>query len=157
MTTKALSCLIVLAAVGMTGCDSNPVRRVPFQVPVVAWNDDGDYLEKRVGPGLVADEQSPIPDVPKPIGFKPVRSQCSSAFDGVARTVTHIYQGRGRAAETVLFYNQQLPLFGWNRVDKQAHEDGSTSMYYDKGAESLGLRFSDRHGIATIEVYITPR
>ena len=157
MTSKVLSCLMVLLVIWTSGCDTNPVKRVPFQVPMVAWNDDGDYLPKRVGPGLVADEASPIPDVPKPIGFTPVRSLCSSTFDGAARTVTHVYQGRGRAAETVLFYNQQLPYYDWQRVDKQTHEDGSTTLYYDKGNETLGLRLSDLHGIATIEVYLTPR
>jgi len=157
MTTKALSCLIILTCLASIGCDRNPVKRVPFQVPVVAWNDDGEYLPKRVGPGLVANEQSPIPDVPVPIGFKPVKSLSSSSFDGVARTVTHIYQGRGRSAEAAIFYRQQLPLNQWRRVDKQVHEDGSTSLYYDKGAESLGMRMSDRNGIITLEVYITPR
>ncbi|RMH22350.1 MAG: hypothetical protein D6698_01275, partial [Gammaproteobacteria bacterium] len=71
----------------LVGCKSNPVKRVPFQVPVVAFTDDGQYLPQRVGPGLVADLDSPIPDVPMPIGFKPVISRCSSSFDGVARTV----------------------------------------------------------------------
>ncbi len=157
MTTKALGCLAVFCAVFLTGCDTNPVKRVPFKVPVVAWSDDGDYLPKRVGPGLVAMEQSPIPDVPMPIGFKPLRTQCSSSFDGSARLVTHVYQGRARTSETILFYRQQLPLYHWQHVDKQVHEDGSMSLHYTKGAEALGMRFSERHGTATIEVYIAPR
>jgi hypothetical protein len=158
MTTKALGCLAaVLFAMFLAGCDTNPVRRVPFKVPVVAWTDDGDYLPKRVGPGLVAMENSPIPDVPMPIGFKPVRSECSSSFDGMSRTVSHVYQGRARAAEVVLFYSQQLSLHGWQRVEKQNHDDNSTSLHYTKGAESLGIRFSDRHGTTTIEVYLSPR
>jgi hypothetical protein len=161
MNGKGLSILVlvvwgVVAGV-LSGCHSNPVGRVPFEVPVVAWNDDGEYLPKRVGPGLVAAEGSPIPDVPMPIGFKPVVSRCSSSFDGTARTVTHVYQGRARAAEAVLFYRQQLPLHGWSPVDKQVHDDGSTSLYYTKGAESLGMRLSGRFKTATIEVYITPR
>jgi len=157
MPYKALPILILITATALCGCNQNPTRRVPFEVPVVAWNDDGQYLPKRVGPGLVASEASPIPDVPIPIGFKPVVSQCSSSFDGVARTVTHVYQGRARLPETVLFYRQQLPLDGWLRVDKQVHEDGSNSLHYTKGAEALGLRLSGRFNTATIEVYLTPR
>ncbi len=153
MNGKALPILMLVAAglvAGVAGCHRNPVARVPFDVPVVAWNDDGEYLPKRVGPGLVAAVDSPIPDVPMPIGFKPVVSQSSSSFDGAARTVTHVYQGRSRAVETVLFYRQQLPLHDWLPVDKQTHDDGSTSLYYTKGAESLGLRLSERFKTATI-------
>lgn len=158
MTTKALGCLAaVLFAMFLAGCDANPVKRVPFQVPAVAWTDDGDYLPKRTGPGLVAMEQSPIPDVPMPIGFKPLRSESTSSFDGVSRTVTHIYQGRARTSETVLFYRQQLSLHGWVQVDKQVHEDGSRSLHYTKGSEALGIRLSERYGIATVEVYIAPQ
>lgn len=154
---KALAVLALLVCSAISGCKSNPVGRVPFQVPVVAFTDEGEYLPKRVGPGLVAMNDSPIPDVPMPIGFKPLVGQSSSSFDGVSRTVTHIYQGRARAAETVLFYRQQLPLFGWEPVGKQVGEDGTTSLHYTKGAESLGMRLSDRFNTATIEVYITPR
>lgn len=156
-TGLALAFLIALTAAFTSGCNSNPTKRVPFQVPVVAFNDDGEYLPKRVGPGLVAATESPIPDVPMPIGFKPVVSQCSSSFDGVARTVAHVYQGRARAAEAVLFYRQQLPLFNWEPTDMQTHEDGSTSLYYTKGAESLGMRLNNRFNTTTIEVYVTPR
>lgn len=149
--------LIALTAALTAGCNSNPTGKVPFQVPVVAFNDDGEYLPKRVGPGLVAATESPIPDVPMPIGFKPVVSQCSSSFDGVVRTVTHVYQGRARAAEAVLFYKQQLPLFGWELSDKQVHEDNSTTLYYTKGAESLSMRLSNRFNTTTIEAYIAAR
>jgi len=156
--TLSVLMLIVAGTAGLLGgCHSNPVRKVPFEVPVVAFTDDGAYLAKRVGPGLVASEASPIPDVPMPIGFKPVVSKSSSSFDGAARTVTHVYQGRARSVETVLFYRQQLPLQGWSPVDKQVYDDHSTSLHYVKGAESLGLRLSERFNVATIEIYMTPR
>lgn len=149
--------LIALSAALVAGCNSNPVEKVPFQVPMVAFNSDGEYLPQRVGPGLVAATDSPIPDVPMPIGFKPVTSMCSSSFDGIARTVTHVYQGRARAAEAVLFYKQQLPLFGWELTDKQVHGDNSTTLFYTKGAESLSMRLSNRFNITTIEAYIAAR
>lgn len=148
MTTKALGCMGLLLALIVTGCNS---------YPVVAWTDDGDYLPQRAGPGLVAAEQSPIPDVPMPIVFMAVPSRCSSSFDGVARTVIHVYQGRAKTSETALFYRQQLPLFNWQFEDRQVNENGSVIMYYNKGAESLALQLSDKHTIATIEIYITPR
>lgn len=156
-TGQLAAILIALPAALVAGCNSNPVGKVPFQVPVVAFNDDGQYLSQRVGPGLVAATESPIPDVPMPIGFKPVVSRCSSSFDGVVRTVVHVYQGRARAAEAVLFYRQQLPLFGWEPADKQAHEDGSTTLYYTKGAESLSMRLDNRFNTTTIEAYIAAR
>jgi len=141
----------------LVGCKSNPVKRVPFQVPVVAFTDDGQYLPQRVGPGLVADLDSPIPDVPMPIGFKPVISRCSSSFDGVARTVTHVYQGRATAAETAIFYRQQLPFFKWELQNRTDQEDGSIILNYTKGREALNVRVSSRFNVSTVEVYITPR
>ena len=154
---KTLTILILIITGPLAGCNSNPTKKVPFEVPVVAFNDDGQYLPKRVGPGLVADTESYIPDVPMPIGFKPVVSQCSSSFDGVARTVNHVYQGRARAAETVLFYRQQLPIYDWKLMDKQVHDDETTSLHFVKGSETLSLRLSDRFNVATIEVYMSPR
>ena len=80
MLYKAISILSLIVATAIGGCHSNPTRRVPFEVPMVAWNDDGQYLPKRVGPGLVAAVDEPIPDVSMPIGFKPVISHSSRSW-----------------------------------------------------------------------------
>ena len=62
--------------------------------PIWVYSDDGDLLAKPSGGGLVVDPDSPIPDVPKPIGFVPVPSKSSVSTADGQRTVTHVYQGR---------------------------------------------------------------
>jgi len=107
------------------------------QTPVVAFNDDGSYLGYKGGKGLVARSDSPIPDVPMPVGFKPVISRSSSSFDGLVRTVNHTYQGRSNVADAVAFYRGQLPLHQWQFVNRTDNTDGSTILTFTKGRERL--------------------
>lgn len=121
--------IIVLALLGV-GC-----QRV--KTPVIAFTDDGDYLGYKGGEGLVASAQSPIPDVPMPIGFKPVVSQSSSEFDGRVRQVHHVYQGRADHPDAVTFYRVGLPMHDWRFVRRVDQPDGSTTQSFTKGNESL--------------------
>lgn len=122
--------VITLLVVGGFGCQH-------VKTPVIAFNDDGSYLGYRGGKGLVAKSDSPIPDVPMPVGFKAVVSRSSSTFDGMVRTVNHTYQGRGGYGDTVEFYRGQLPLHRWQLVSRVDQPDASTSMTYTKGREQL--------------------
>ena len=74
-----LTGLIALGSLplGPTGCTS---AGGPF--PVFAYSDDGDLLPKPSSAGLVVDPNSPIEDVPKPIGFVGVPSRSTSRVDG---------------------------------------------------------------------------
>ena len=145
--------LLVLMGLGslLSGCttgDAGPL-------PVVAFSDDGAFLTRQFGDGLVVDERSPIPDVPKPMRFEPVPSRCSSSFDGYARTVTHVYQGRADFEDILAFYQVQIPAHGWRPAGNPA-ADGPIQSYA-KGPESLQVSVSSAGGVATITVVIRPR
>jgi len=153
---RMLPLLIVLAGLG-AGCEN-------VKTPVIAFTDDGDYLGYRGGKGLVASDQSPIPDVPMPIGFKPVVSKSSSSFDGQVRSVNHVYQGRAKHADAVAFYRNILPIHGWSFVNRSDQNDGTTIQTFTKGRETLEV-FTQQGTLAgnidssvtTIVITIGPR
>ena len=142
--------LLALTALPLAGCtgDAGPL-------PVVAFSDDGAFLTRQFGQGLVIDEDSPIPDVPKPMRFVPVPSRSSSSFDGYARTVTHVYQGRADFEDILAFYQTQIPEHGWQPAGNPAANGPIQS--YAKGPEALQVSVSSAGGVATITVVIRPR
>jgi len=126
------------------------------KTPVLAFSDDGDYLQRDVGPGLVASPNPLIPDVPMPIGFKAVTSQSTWHYDGRVRVVNHVYQGHAKQGDTVAFYQQALPDNHWTLTDIQSVGD-ATVMNYTKGPERLELNASQGWGITTIKIQIAGR
>ncbi|MEX0655014.1 MAG: hypothetical protein WD534_00515 [Phycisphaeraceae bacterium] len=126
-------------------------------LPRAAFTDDGDYLPPQSGPGLVARDRSPIPDVPLPIGFVAVPSRSEARIGASAREVRHVYQGRSNTAEVVNFYRQHLPRHGWSSQGRERDADGTTVMRYTKGPESLRVRIGERHSVVTTIVTLGPR
>ena len=141
------SLLFVVCATGFVGGCSY------IKTPVLAFSDNGDYLEPTVGDGLVASPESYIPDVPFPIGFKAVPSQCTSSFDGRVRTITHLYQGHAKLGETEQFYMTQLPRNDWRFTDSTSVGE-TTSTTYTKGAERLTVQTDHSYGVMTITIHI---
>jgi len=152
MTPRARLILMVPLVAALVGCEGGRSA-----VPLVGFTDDGTHVPAPVGPGLVADPDSPIPDVPMPIGFEPVPSKSGSSFDGRARTVLHVYQGRGTIAEAAQFYRQQLRGYGWSFTGRSDDTDGATVLNFEKGPERLRVRLTQRRIITTITVNIAPR
>lgn len=148
--------LLICAGLLVMGCQRAPVSLPPFGV-----SNDYQWLPGQPGPGLVADPGSPIPDVPRPIGFKVLTDRSDSSFDGVARTVHHVYQGLGSAGEAVAFYRQQLQTDGWTATGMHG---GATEkrgadivLTYTKGAEDLHVAIGTRGNVTTLVIDIAPR
>lgn len=126
------------------------------KTPVVAFSDDGQYLPRDVGDGLVAAPDSKIPDVPMPIGFKADRNKSHWTWNGRARTVYHVYQGHAKQGDAVEFYQRTLPDYGWSLVDIQSVAD-SAVVRYTKGPEQLAITTSQGWGVSTITIEIKAR
>lgn len=144
---KLLPMLMLVVLLG-PGCQH-------VQTPVVAFTEDGQYLGYKGGEGLVARSDSPIPDVPMPVGFRPVISQSSSAFDGLVRSVNHTYQGRSNVADTVAFYRGHLALHDWQFVSRTDNTDGSTTLRHVKGGEQLEVYVRQGTLARTIDSSVT--
>lgn len=146
MTRFITTCLASLLLLAATGCSY-------VKTPVVAFNDDGQYLSKDVGEGLVSSPNPLIPDVPIAVGFKAVASQCHWQYDGNVRVVHHVYQGHAEAGDAVEFYQRTLPSHKWSLVDMQAIGD-STVLRYTKGPESLKITTKDGWAVSTVTINI---
>jgi hypothetical protein len=146
------TCLFVMAVMvsvaAVTGCAE--------RVHVLSLSSDGQYLAPQTGEGLVARRDSPIPDLPIPIGFVVVADQSRVEARGLSRYVRHVYQGRASMADVSRFYRHHAPLHQWRAIGEQTG-DGQTLMWFTKGSERLTLKLSRHGGIVSIVVWITDR
>lgn len=142
---RGLSLALLLCLLALPACQTAPVS-----IPPVNLTQDRQILMGRPGPGLVADPKSPIPDAPKPIGFKPIASQCSSSFNGITRTVHHVYQGIASTNETVQFVRQHVPNDGWKFLDFRSETGNAAVLVYTKGREALTVTVKATPTVATL-------
>lgn len=141
-------CLVALSAalaLSLGGCSRNPVA---------TFSQDLQYLSKQPGPGLVADPQSPIPDVPHPIGFKPLVAPDAPPSTGAGRDLRHVYQGRASLADVRLFYTQQLRLADWEDLRVRFSEFGEFALSANKRGEVLALRAKQEGKRTTVVVTV---
>ena len=143
--------VLLLAVAATTGCGK------AFMSSMLGYSDEWQALPSRVGPGLVAQMQAPIPDVPMPIGFRPVVARSSSSFDEYARHVKHVYQGKASSAEVIRFYQRRLPNDNWQFVDMQEDTVGAAVLNFVKGPEQLRLRIHRQFRVTTVIVNIQPQ
>lgn len=151
-----LVCLLVLIGTPpmLTGCSGS--GQGPF--PVFAYSDDGDLLPRPSGAGLVVDKDSPIPDVPKPIGFVAVPSKSYSSVDPLTdvRTVVHVYQGRSNTQDAAAYFRRNLDDYNWQLDGFDQGDPRATVQAYAKGPEQLRITISGDRGITTLQVTISP-
>ncbi len=150
---RRLAWIVVgIGLVGAGGCQRPAVSLPPF-----GMTNDFRVLSGQPGPGLVLAETSPIPDVPLPIGFRPLPELCSASVEGAdgARRVRHVYQGMGNAGEVVAFYRQHLPSRGWQLAGIRGGNEADAVLSYSKGPEQLEARIRGG-GVSTITLDIYP-
>lgn len=130
-----------------TGCGARP------EAPRVPFSAEGGYLEGPAGAGVVADPDSPIADVPRPIGFRLLRSRSSTDVSGETRRVRHVYQGRAAVLDVVTMYRRHLPRADWNYLGRE--QQGSTTVLrYTKGPEQLTLRIGEEGVLSTLTAIV---
>ena len=144
-TPVALVCGALLAGLLAVGCQDTPA--------LFYQSSDGRSLSKPAGDELVADPQSPIPDVPKPVGFLFIESRSNSQSSPTQRRVTHVYEGLATRAQAADYYRKTLLGKGW--IASQDTMDASTSVLnFTKGNEGLQVRVSESGRFLTVIVQI---
>ncbi|WP_432799906.1 hypothetical protein [Poriferisphaera sp. WC338] len=147
--TTALSITLMLC---LTACSTQPISSF------TGYSDNWKTLEKQHGPGLIADPASPIPDVPAPIGFKPIPEHCNVVTDGYYRVVNHLYQGKANLAEMVQYAKTYMEAEGWQPIDRIDDLASNTSVInFRKGAENLSVRMTKRFAVASMYITIEPQ
>lgn len=119
-------------------------------------SDDGRWLPPATGEGLVARRDSPIPDVPMPVGFVGVASRSQSSVVDDVRVVHHLYQGQAGVADAITFYRRELPAQGWRLISSQIEVQPAV-LLYQKGREQLQISVVRRHRVVSITVSIQAR
>ena len=141
-----VGCLAVAGAGALAGCQDTPGPK---------FSEDWQHLPEPVGPGLVSDPKAPLGDLPKPIGFALIERDSSIRHTNNGRLVLQKYQGRSTIGETLSFYQQHLPLTGWEaapteRSDTQAVIEGR------KGNEALEIILRQEGRVTSILARISP-
>lgn len=122
-------------------------------VPMLPISNEGHYLPGQPATGLVADPQSPIRDVPKPMGFVAVSPDAVTAQPMGVRQLRQAYQGRASIPEVWEFYQRQLKLHRWRPLETQITEKHLT---YTNGAEKLDIQLRKEWMVVTITITIGP-
>jgi hypothetical protein len=144
-TPAALVCGALLAGLLAVGCQDTPA--------LFYQSSDGRSLSKPAGDELVADPQSPIPDVPKPVGFLFIESRSNSQSSPTQRRVTHVYEGLATRSQAADYYRKTLLGKGW--IASQDTMDASTSVLnFTKANEGLQVRVSESGRFLTVLVQI---
>ncbi len=85
---------------------------------------------------LMAKQQSPISDLPVPMGFRILEDESEDAYTGRRRLyVRHVYSGSGEPFAVRNFYRDRMPQYKWQLVNT-VHVAGTHSMVFQKGQES---------------------
>lgn len=143
-----------LSLAAVLGCTLAGCTMDAGPLPAAAFSDDGAYLPLQLAEGLVVDDASPLPDLPKPLRFVVVPSRSTASTDGRARTVSHVYQGRADVNDLSTFYREQLANNGW-KFQPGGNEPPIFSAI--KGTEWAQVALSRAGGVSTVTVLIRPR
>lgn len=120
-------------------------------------NADGE--RRSGGVGLVPRAQSPIADVPVPVGFHLVESISRHYTVGEQRFIDHTYEGRESKFDVERFYRERMPLKDWQPKGEQMVR-GRFEQRYRKADELAQITVdSSRNafGIERTRVSITIR
>lgn len=151
-TTLSFALPLVGACLMVVGCtyDNKPG-------PIAGISTDRQRLDPAAGPGLIADPEAPIPDVPSPVGFKGIAARSTPALlQAGARDVTHVYQGMASYDDTLRYYRDGLWQYDWTFVGQINEEDGSTTLTFNKGTEQLTVTIMQDRSLITLTVTLAP-
>ena len=110
-------------------------------------------LPRPSGQGLVANPQSPLPDVPAPVTFRIVPSRSRTSVTPGGRVVDHLYQGLATTAATVAYYRRVAAEHGWQPQRELTH-GGHVLMRYVSTRETLEIEVSRQGEVVSAQVRI---
>jgi len=130
-----ITCCLLMAAV-VVGCeDDTRVSSDPF-------DPDSPSVRMR----LIADPESPIADVPVPVGFE-LREKSSRSYHAAgSRYIDHVYRGRADKIDIERFYQRVMSTKGWTYRGSNMVR-GVIQMRYERAEEFCDIRIDDTDGI----------
>lgn len=121
---------------------TNTLPRLAFSLALL-WALGLGCGPRAAGPvRLMAKQQSPISDLPVPLGFRILEDESEDAYTGRRRLyVRHVYAGSGEPFTVRNFYRDRMPQYKWQLVNT-VHVAGTHSMVFQKGQESCTVTIS---------------
>ncbi|MDD4890255.1 MAG: hypothetical protein PHU85_10035 [Phycisphaerae bacterium] len=139
--------IALLAVAALSGC-SNELR---------IDNSSGAPQQVATQERLVAKANSPVADVPIPIGFDISEGDSNAQVTGQMRYVCHTYKGRKAKDRVASFYCEQLVTNNKWRQDGVRKNNGVWRLHFTKGIERCDIAISENMwGTTRIEIEIYP-
>ncbi|MCX6355609.1 MAG: hypothetical protein NTZ78_12035 [Candidatus Aureabacteria bacterium] len=129
--TVIIGAMFLLA--GMTGCKKGDQ---PAGSPQVAFSSDVSFE-----------------DIPVPAAFVLKRSNSYSFQNDVTRVGRLIYEGRSSLNDVLAFYQQQMPLHGWQEMSYIDYY--SSTRYYEKEGQSCILTVEPKIGWKNVRIILS--
>ena len=135
---KTLLYIVAIAAAvavvsGTGGCKKN---LTPGSQPQVAFSNDVSFE-----------------DIPVPAGFILERKKSYSFQNDVTRVGRLVYKGRSSINNVLAFYQQQMPLHGWQEMSYIDYR--SSIRYYQKEGQSCIITVQPKCGWHNVRVIIS--
>ncbi|MDD5556604.1 MAG: hypothetical protein PHN82_05045 [bacterium] len=136
---KLCQCLLAITVAAAVGCVSG-CRKAdqPGGVPSVQFSTDVSFE-----------------DIPVPAGFTLKRKDSYSFQNDMVRVGRLVYTGRSGVNNVLAFYQQQMPLHGWQEM---SYIDFRSSVrYYEKAGQSCILTVQPRKAWRNVEIVLDTR
>lgn len=138
----------VAMAVALSGCNGNELR---------IDNSSGAPTQMSTEERLVAKANSPVADVPIPVGFSISESGSDAQVTGQVRYVSHYYKGRKGKDRVASFYCEQMVTNNKWKLDGVRKNRGIWRLHFAKGPERCDITISENiWGTTTIYSEIYP-
>jgi hypothetical protein len=92
-------------------------------------------------------------DIPVPAGFKLERKTSYSFQNDTTRVGRLVYEGRGSINQVLAFYQQQMPLHGWQEMSYIDYR--SSVRYYEKEGQSCILTVEPSGGWHNVKIVLS--
>jgi hypothetical protein len=127
-----LACLVAVSIVCVTGCQKGGQAA---SAPQVQFSRDVTFE-----------------DIPVPAGFKLERKKSYSFQNDVTRVGRLSYEGRSSINNVLAFYQQQMPLHGWQEMSYVDY--GSSIRYFEKGGQSCIITVEPSPGYHNVRIIL---
>jgi len=132
-TIWAVIAVTAITLAGLAGCKKGDQ---PAGAPPVAFSKDVSFE-----------------DIPVPAGFTLKRKVSYSFQNDVTRVGRLVYEGRSSVNNVLAFYQQQMPLHGWQEMSYIDYR--SSVRYYEKEGQSCILTVEPKAGWKNVRIILS--
>lgn len=130
-----IACVAGISLIALSGCKKNETN-YPGTATDVRFSTDVTFE-----------------DIPVPAGFTLERGKSYSFQNDVTRVGRLVYTGRSSLNNVLSFYQQQMPLHGWQEMSYVDYD--ASVRYYEKSGQSCILAVEPIFGLQNIRIVLS--